>query len=232
MSPLIQKTITDFEARNRHLAGRVTDLLDTVSNSALLHGLFLNTLSMMEHIGSRKIMVTQARTDMDQPTLKHLADETRHAFFMKRQAENASARPMTYGTDDVLAHAAARMYFQRLELTMRNALPRSATSVYLYMSMIVEFRATWGYGIYQGALHRAKRDVPLKSLLAEEHQHLEDMAARLEVTGALSESLLGQFIGHEQRGFERLLGALERDPRVAEAIDDRTPRNRLSYATA
>jgi len=211
---LITNALADFEAKNRPLVPRVSRLLDTISGADSLHCLFLNTLSLMEHIGSRKIMVTQGRTDMDQPTLKHLADETRHAFFMKRRAESAAKRTLAYGADEVLASAAARMYFQRLELSMRQAINDNGPAVYLYMSLIVEFRATWGYRIYQTALERAGRNLPLKSLLAEEHQHLDDMARRLERLGAFSDTQVAAFARRETDGFARLLTALEQDPRV------------------
>ena len=78
----------------------------------------INTLSMLEHIGSHKIMATQHAPDIDQPTLKHVAEESHHAYFLKRQAEKTAARPMEYVEDDLLAPAAARMYFQRLESAM------------------------------------------------------------------------------------------------------------------
>jgi hypothetical protein len=221
---LIAKALADFEALNRPFVGRLTRLLDTVCGSDALHPLFLNTLSMMEHIGSRKIMVTQARGDMDQPTLKHLADETRHAFFMKRHAQAAGKRDMAYGAADVLAQAAARMYFQRLELGMRRALPADGAAIYLYMSMIVEFRATWGYRIFQEALERAGRNLPLKSLLAEERRHLEDMTERLERIGALSAATIDAFARRETAGFERLLVALENDARVQAVTRDERQR--------
>ena len=51
------------------------------------HARFLNTLSLMEHIGSRKIMVSQTCGPLGREVLKHLAEETRHAFFFKKAAE-------------------------------------------------------------------------------------------------------------------------------------------------
>jgi hypothetical protein len=217
--------LANYETLNRPYVGRLTHLLDTICASNDLHPLFLNTLSMMEHIGSRKIMVTQAKGDMDQPTLKHLADETRHAFFMKRHAQIAGKRDMAYGAEDVLAQPAARMYFQRLELGMRQVLPADTAATYLYMSMIVEFRATWGYKIFQDALTRAGRNLPLKSLLAEEKAHLSDMAERLESLGALSDEHMDAFARRETTGFARLLGALEEDFRVKGA--DKNQRQRF-----
>jgi hypothetical protein len=232
MSSLIDDAQTAFATLNRPLVNRVTTLLDTISGADALHPLFLNTLSMMEHIGSRKIMVTQGRADMDQPTLKHLADETRHAFFMKRHAEAVAKTSMGYTPDEVLAHAAARMYFQRLELSMRQTIDGPPAAVYLYMSMIVEFRATWGYDIYQAALKRAGRHLPLKSLMAEEHQHLADMAQRLQRLRAFTEERVRQFCALETAGFARLISALESDPRVIAASGHAAREPVLSAARA
>ena len=75
----------------------------------------INTLSLLEHMGSHKIMATQHSSSIDQATLKHVAEEAHHAYFMKRQAEKTAERPLEYVADDLLAPASARMYFQRLE---------------------------------------------------------------------------------------------------------------------
>ena len=60
-------------------------------------------------------MATQHGPGIDQPTLKHLAEETRHAFFFKRAAEREAGGALTGGPADLLAPSAARRYFQRLE---------------------------------------------------------------------------------------------------------------------
>ena len=82
------------------------------------------------------------------------------------------------------------MYFQRLESAMVRTLPakRSARAAYLYMSLIVEFRALWFYGLYSQALQRARHALSLKRVLGEEQAHLGDMAARLEAAGERSDA--------------------------------------------
>ena len=51
------------------------------------------------------------------------------------------------------------------------------------MSMLVEFRAVWGYRIYQAVLMRAGHGMSLKKLAGRGMGHLTDMAARLDGIG-------------------------------------------------
>jgi hypothetical protein len=141
-----------------------------------------------------------------------VAEEAHHAYFMKRQAEKTAERPLEYVPNDLLAPASARMYFQRLESAMVRTLARqrSARAAYLYMSMIVEFRALWFYGLYQQTLQRAGHALSLKRLIGEEQSHLGDIANRLELAGELSDARTDEFLGHERRLYARLLGALQR----------------------
>ncbi len=203
-------TLERFAAANDPLLLQTRTLLARVVAEPATHARFINTLSMLEHMGSHKIMSTQHGADIDQPTLKHIAEEAQHAFFFKRQAEKTAGRPLEYVAADMLAPAAARMYFQRLEAAMLHVLQRqrSGRAAYLYMSMIVEFRALWFYRLYQQTLHRARAPLTLKRVLGEEQAHLGDMASRLEAAGELSDARTSQFLGHERRLYGRLLGAL------------------------
>ncbi len=201
-----------FAADNDDLSLQTRSLLARLVPDAPRHARLVNTLSMLEHIGSHKIMSTQHAADIDQPTLKHVAEEAQHAYFMKRQAEKTAERPMEYVTEDLLAPAAARMYFQRLESAMVRTLARqrSARAVYLYMSMIVEFRALWFYGLYQQTLQRARHALSLKRVIGEEQNHLGDIANRLELAGELSDVRTAEFLDVEKALYLRLLGALQR----------------------
>jgi hypothetical protein len=201
-----------FAADNDGLEHATRSLLARLVPDATRHARLVNTLSMLEHMGSHKIMSTQHGAAIDQPTLRHVAEEAGHAYFMKRQAEKTAARAMEYVPSDLLAPASARMYFQRLESAMLRALgpERSARAVYLYMSMIVEFRALWFYGLYQEALQRARHPLSLKRVIGEEQNHLDDMAARLEAAGDLSDDRVAAFLDAERSLYSRLLSSLER----------------------
>lgn len=207
----LDTALARFAADNDDLVLQTRSLLARVVPDAPQHARLLNTLSMLEHMGSHKIMSTQHAADIDQPTLRHVAEEAHHAYFMKRQAEKTAERPLEYEADDLLAPASARMYFQRLEsaMTRRLARQRSARAVYLYMSMIVEFRALWFYGLYQQTLQRLRHPLSLKRVLGEEQNHLSDIANRLDMGGELSDARTGEFLAHEKTLYRRLLTALQ-----------------------
>ena len=199
-----------FAADNDDLVLTTRALLGRIVPDAPRHARMLNTLSMLEHLGSHKIMATQHAPDIDQPTLKHVAEEAGHAYFMKRQAEKTAERPLEYVAADLLAPAAARMYFQRLEAALARSLARqkSTRAAYLYMSLIVEFRALWFYGLYQQTLQRARHALSLKRVIGEEQNHLHDMANRLEMAGELSDARVSEFCARERVLYSRLLTAL------------------------
>ena len=204
-------TLMRFTAANADLAPRTRALLDRLVAEPNRHARMINTLSLLEHMGSHKIMATQHSAAIDQATLKHVAEEAHHAFFMKRQAEKTAERTLEYVVEDLLAPSSARMYFQRLEGATVRALGtrRSARAAYLYMSMIVEFRALWFYGLYEQALKRARHAMSLKRVLGEEQAHLGDMAERLEAGNELDDARAAALLAAERRLYARLLGALE-----------------------
>jgi hypothetical protein len=207
----LAELLAAFDRDNDELAARTRTALDAIVGVPPRHARMLNTLSLLEHMGSHKIMATQHAAGIDQATLKHVAEEAHHAYFMKRQAEKTAERPLEYVADDLLAPAAARMYFQRLESAIARAVGAGygTRAVYLYMSMIVEFRALWFYGLYQLALERARHGLSLRRVLGEERAHLDDIAVRLEVIGARVRAQTPEFLAAERRLFVRLLSAIE-----------------------
>lgn len=92
----IEILISEFHKINTRLAGLTEAVLSGFIAGRLLHARFLNTLSMLEQMGSRKIMATQYRPDVDQSTFKHLAEEERHLFLFRRLAEREAGRPLVY----------------------------------------------------------------------------------------------------------------------------------------
>jgi len=210
--PWLDGALARFAADNDELVERTQSVLEAIVGEPERHARMLNTLSLLEHMGSHKILLTQHSAAIDQATLKHVAEEAQHAYFMKRQAEKTAERPLEYTADDLFAPASARMYFQRLEgATVRTLGPtRSARAAYLYMSMIVEFRALWFYGLYQHALQRARHALSLKRVLGEEQAHLADMAERLDAGNELDDARAAQVLAAERQLYSRLLGALER----------------------
>jgi len=215
----IETLVAEFDRANAHLVPGTEAMLAGFIADRPTHARFMNTLSLLEHMGSHKIMATQHGPHIDQPTLKHLAEETRHAFFFKRHANREAGRTLEYSPADMIAPLAARRYFQRLEAEMVRAFPANIhpRAVYLTMSMVIEFRAVWGYRLYQAALVRAGSLVSLKSLLAEEAGHLTDMAERLRGLGELDLGRLRRFCEVETVLYGRLLAAFVQLTEYAEA---------------
>ena len=206
----LDAAIERFATLNSSLLLPTRSTLATLIAEPSQHARLLNTLALLEHIGSYRIMASQHGEHCEQPTLRHLAEEAQHAFFMKRQAEKTAGRALDFSPDVLLAGTTARSYFRRLEALIHGRLARhgSGDSTYLYMSMIIEFRALWFYGHYQQALKTAGNAISLKRILGEEANHLADMAERLEVADELSDERVDTFLELEHRLYRRLLTAL------------------------
>jgi hypothetical protein len=209
---LVDRAQQRFDAANAGLVHQSSALLDRIAGDAALKPRLLNSLSLLEHMGSHKIMATQHGAGIAQSTLRHLAEECQHAFFMKRKAEQAAGRALDYAAGDLLAPAAARRYFQGLEALLRRRLREqgSPDACYLYMSLIVEFRAVWFYSLLQRALRKQGQSPSLKRLLGEEQNHLTEIAERLDHAGNLSDARIGSFVQLERALYGRLLDSLQR----------------------
>ena len=181
-------------------------------------------LSLLEHIGSRKIMTSPAMRAAGIEELKHLAEESRHALFFKRAAERMSHRPLDYSAQHTMAGASARLYMGRLDVEISRALRAGAAPAlpYLYMSLIVELRAVWLYRIYQSVLVEQKTGLSLKSILAEEELHRRAMIAQLHEIDQRCESRIAFFSQFEGARFRGLWAHIEEEcavHRLAAAID-------------
>lgn len=212
MTLAVPALVGEFNRQNEHLRDWSESVFFTLCEGNRTRWLFMNTLSYMEHIGSYKIMATQTSGVIDYPTLKHLNEETGHAVLFKRHAERLSGNSLDYSAPVLMAPASARAYFSRLEASMLRMFGADANyrTIYLYMSMIVEFRAVWAYEILQKCIDRNNLNVSLERLLAEEQGHLYSMARRLKSDGNFTEKNIQVFWDKEQTLYIRLLNAIEK----------------------
>ncbi|MDH4225797.1 MAG: hypothetical protein OEW12_09140 [Deltaproteobacteria bacterium] len=195
----------------------LADYLMEVCRDDGRHAVFLNTVSLLEHLGSRKIMVSQSGPAMGAATLQHLAEETRHAWFFRRAAEKAGGSPMGYLPGQILSAPAAAMYLGRLDAAITRQVGRRPPAdapagfvplAYLYVSSIVEVRATWFFHLYQDILLKSGAALNLKGVIAEEIGHLEDLTATLAVQDPLYPQRFEEFKHLEARLFRRFLPQL------------------------
>ena len=194
-----------FDEKNRPLVAEVRAHLAAFATEPATHARFLNMLSLLEHIGSRKIMTCRAMRAPGLELLKHLTEESRHAFFFKRAAEGIACRALDYSPADTIAPASAIFYMGRLDAEISGALRDPAPEFpYLYMSLIVELRATWLYRIYQDVLTSQKSAFSLRGILAEEQLHLDEMLGRLQAIDSETDARITRFCGFEKVRFQSL----------------------------
>jgi hypothetical protein len=161
----------------------------------------------MEQIGSRKILLSQNASLWKEDSLKHLAEETRHAYFFRRAAEKLSSHPLNYSDHDTLAPWAARAYFGRLDALITRELGADRHLAYRYVTLAVELRAQWFYGIYEEILHSKNLPISLSSVLAEEDGHLRDMSGALTRSDANYDLRRQIYSELESELFDRWLAA-------------------------
>ncbi|HVE12093.1 MAG TPA: hypothetical protein VNI01_01745 [Elusimicrobiota bacterium] len=183
-------------------------LLTELCRKHPLHARLLNTFSWMEHVGSRKILLSQSGAAMSEDVLRHLAEEARHAHFFRKAAERVSARGMDYSEGDTLARASSRGYLERLDAAIARELGKERPLAYRYVTLAIELRAEWLYKIYEEVLRSEGVALTLSSVLSEEEAHLREMDDVLRETDPAYGPRRQVFEALESRLFERWLGAV------------------------
>lgn len=163
-------------------------LLQIVSNDDT-HARFLNTLSLQENIGARKISANERPETSTYMVLKHAAEEHRHAFYLKKQIGKLTSTDCpTYEPDYLLAPYSSKYYLNKLDLVtsryLRDNLQLEGTALkfaaYLLVTYAIEVRADEIYPIYQEVLNNTNSKVSVRSIIIEEQGHLEEMISQLK----------------------------------------------------
>lgn len=153
-----------------------------------LHAKWLNTLSLMENTGARKISASEDPATVTYIILKHAAEEHRHAFYLKKQIEKTGVECPTYTGDYLLAPAFSKYYLNQLDIDVSRYLKYGLGlggkelrfAAYLLVTYAIEVRADELYPIYQEALDNVSSRVNVKSIILEEEGHLEEMINQLQ----------------------------------------------------
>jgi len=154
-----------------------------------LHARWLNTLSLMENTGARKISASEDPVSVTYIVLKHAAEEHRHAFYLKKQIEKVGQGICpTYATEYLIAPASSKYYLNQLDVSvcryLKNTLSLTGKELrfaaYLLVTYAIEVRADELYPVYQSALDESASKVNVKSIILEEEGHLEEMINQLQ----------------------------------------------------
>jgi hypothetical protein len=166
----------------------LANILPSIINDNELHARFLNTLSLMENTGARKISACEDPLTVTCIVLKHAAEEHRHAFYLKKQVEKTRSFCPTYQPEYLLAPAQSRFYLNKLDIDVCRYLKSELGlngrelrfAAYLLVTYAIEVRADELYPVYQQALDDAGSKINVKSIILEEEGHLEEMTAQLK----------------------------------------------------
>jgi hypothetical protein len=164
------------------------NLIQRIVQQDPLHARWLNTLSFLENAGARKISACEHTTAVEIIQLKHAAEEHRHAYILKKQISKLAPEACPDYSDAYLfAPVPTRQYLAMLDIQCSRYIKSVfgltgaplRYAAYLFVTYLIEVRADELYPVYQRALSAASHTVTVKSIIAEEEGHLEEMTAQL-----------------------------------------------------
>ena len=192
-------------------------LLPIIIKDNKTHARWLNTLSLMENTGARKISACEDPETVTYIILKHAAEEHRHAFYLKKQIEkiDSSSCP-TYASDYLLAPNSSKHYLNQLDVDVCRYLKKELNlkgselrfAAYLLVTYAIEVRADELYPVYQEALDKTSSKINVKSIILEEEGHLEEMIKQLQSFSPDWQIHADKAVEMESRLFERWIGQL------------------------
>lgn len=179
-----------YQIDTLHLNMNLQEIFQNIIADDALHARFLNTLSLMENTGARKISASEHKTKVSYLILKHACEEARHAFYLKKQISKVAKLDdfPTYENQYLIAPFASYTYLQLLDIQVCRYLKKVLKvtgedlkyAAYLLVTYAIEVRADELYPIYQEALDEAQSKVNVKSIIIEEEGHLEEMITQLK----------------------------------------------------
>ena len=203
------------------------NLITQIVTSPELHAKWLNSLSMMENTGARKISACEHDQLVDEIVLKHAAEEARHAYYLKSQIKKTGVKGCkTYQPHELLAPIQSFQYLHALDTSisryLKNEFGFSGTELryaaYLLVTYAIEVRADELYPIYEGVLKESQSKISVRMIVVEEQGHLEEMIQQMD-------EFFGEWKQHaefveklENRLFEKWITAISKSVECQELI--------------
>ncbi len=197
---------------------KFSNIVEMIVLSDIMHSKWLNSLSMMENSGARKISKYEHPVHTNLIELKHAAEEARHAYYLKKQiGKFKGANCPDYSFPFLLAPIESHHYLNRLDIEacryLKNKLSLEGRALkhgaYLLVTYSIEVRADMLYGVYQKALTKHGSKVNVKSIIAEEEGHLAEMQKMLIAFHPEWQQLANDMCKVENELFENWINAIE-----------------------
>ncbi len=187
--------------------------LDKIVTNTALEGRWLNTLSLLEYIGARKIGKTFAKVHPALEVMEHHADETRHAFAFKRLSA-----VLTEGKDlGYLCGSQAIEYFQTLDKAFSDWITKlsgksDSYQNYLLVTAIIERRAMKLYPTYRKATRNGFVRDELRQVIEEESSHRRVIEDRcLKILNKNDVPDFSECDAMEEKLFSKFAAAIEKE---------------------
>lgn len=177
------------------------------------HARFVNTLSMLEYMGARKIFKSQRADSVSISLLYHAADEIRHARLLKRSALRMSDGNLdSYKEEHLLCGSAARKYFQTVDhLSESQEVQLTSPLRYALTTHLVERRVLKIYPMYEAILARESQfcaqHAVIGAILKDEERHMDQVSQRLLQDAHISKKDLERLSAIEETEFYELTQA-------------------------
>ncbi len=209
-----------MQKRNEHIR-RINVLIDKIISEPTLHVKWLNTLSYLEHTGSRKIHKSNFGPYLNLEILSHACEEARHAYSFKKfiQKVDPEKKDINYDFKNLLAGFSSFKYFQKLDLEVYKYIKSKLDLndkyyltfvVYLYVTYTIEERANMVFHIYNQFLEKTSYRISLKGIIKEEEKHMKVIYSILEKQDFNYELFLKDLSNIETQLFDQYLTRLEK----------------------
>jgi hypothetical protein len=199
---------------------KLNNLLPAIIADDDIHARWLNTLSLMENTGARKISASEDPVTVTYIILKHAAEEHRHAFYLKKQIEKVGAAFCpTYADEYLVASSYSKYYLNMLDVEVCRYLKKTLLltgrelrfAAYLLVTYAIEVRADELYPVYQEALDKAGSKINVKSIILEEEGHLEEMINQLQKFSPVWQLHADKAVAMETQLFDQWVIALSNE---------------------
>lgn len=164
-------------------------VIEKIVASPQLHAKWLNSLSMMENTGAKKISASESDILVEEIVLKHAAEEARHAYYLKSQIKKTGFKGCkTYQMDELLAPVQSFQYLHALDTSISRYLKEKLDysgsklkyAAYLLVTYAIEVRADELYPVYEEVLRSHDSKISVRMIVVEEKGHLEEMIQQMD----------------------------------------------------
>ena len=196
----------------------LNNILKVVVQDNSLHSRWLLTLSYLENCGARKISDFQSifRGQVPLSVLQHAWEESRHAFFMKKQISKLGENPDK--KREFLGGTKAKNFLYLLDVKILKLLKESGIKkkedlyygAYLLTTYAIENRADSLYGTYQRVLENNHSKINLKLIIKEEENHLREIEEKIDQNRDIS-LLKNKVIEVESDIFSNFISTVEEE---------------------